>query len=133
MNIPLLGNLFKSKSSQKDRKELMVLMRPKVLKTPEIAAQATTEQKKTLPGILRAEAELKTEENRQLDEDKKIMEDENRRNAKRKKSAAKDPAVQEAAPQKPVSAADDSIYTKPANSAADDSFYAKPKTSANPL
>ena len=133
MDIPLLGNLFKSKSNQKDRKEMMVLMRPKVLKTPELAAIASNEQKQTLPGILRAEAELKTEENRQLDEDKKIMDAENRKNAKRKKSAAKDPAVQEPAAQKPVSAADDSMYIKPATSAADDSFYAKPKTSAKPL
>ena len=38
-DIPLLGNLFSQRSDTKQREELMVLMRPTVLKTPELAAK----------------------------------------------------------------------------------------------
>jgi general secretion pathway protein D len=56
-DIPLIGNLFKSPSSTKTRDELLVLMRPTVLKTPELAAiQAVKEQVRS-PGISGAERE----------------------------------------------------------------------------
>lgn len=56
-DIPLIGNLFKSPSSTKTRDELLVLMRPTVLKTPELAAiQAVKEQVRS-PGIDGAERE----------------------------------------------------------------------------
>ncbi len=55
-DIPLLGVLFSAKSSNKTRDELLVLMRPTVLRTPELAAiQAKTEEGR-LPGIALAEA-----------------------------------------------------------------------------
>jgi general secretion pathway protein D len=55
-DIPLLGALFSARSSEKSRDELLVLMRPTVLKTPELAAiQAKTEEER-LPGIAHAEA-----------------------------------------------------------------------------
>ena len=54
-DIPLIGNLFKSPSSKKTRQELMVLMRPTVLRTPEAASiQAVREQARS-PGIIGAE------------------------------------------------------------------------------
>jgi general secretion pathway protein D len=56
-DIPLLGALFSSKSDTKARSELLVLMRPTVLKTPDIAALATGEEKRRLPGVSQAEAE----------------------------------------------------------------------------
>jgi general secretion pathway protein D len=55
--IPLLGNLFTSRSDSKDRKELIVLMRPTVLKTPELAARNTIKEAQRLPGISSAAAE----------------------------------------------------------------------------
>lgn len=59
-DIPLIGNLFKSPSSTKTRDELLVLMRPTVLKTPELAAiQAVKEQIRS-PGISGAEREERT-------------------------------------------------------------------------
>ncbi len=54
-DIPLLGILFKNNSSKKNRSELIVLIKPTVLPTPEIAAKATEEQKNLLPGVKRAE------------------------------------------------------------------------------
>ena len=57
MDIPLLGNLFQTKNDQKDRQELIVLMRPTVLKTPELAAKNTVKESQRLPGISGAAAE----------------------------------------------------------------------------
>jgi general secretion pathway protein D len=78
-DIPILGALFSSKSDTKERKELLVLMRPTVLKTPEIAALATAEEKKRMPGISQAEAE-------NLELERKELEAERKRAAERKKA-----------------------------------------------
>ena len=56
-DLPLLGSLFSSQDSTKSRKELMVLMRPTVLRTPELAAMHVAEEKKDMPGVVQAEAE----------------------------------------------------------------------------
>lgn len=61
-DIPLLGKLFTSSSKSKSRNELLVLMRPTVLRTPELAAAHTAVEKARLPGIRRAEAESDAEE-----------------------------------------------------------------------
>jgi len=50
-DIPLLGMLFRSNSSDKDRRELLVLMRPTVLKTPELAAMGSTIERERMQGI----------------------------------------------------------------------------------
>ena len=57
MDIPLLGNLFKQRSDNKDREELIVLMRPTVLPTPELAAKHTITEEQRLPGVSDAAAE----------------------------------------------------------------------------
>lgn len=66
-DIPLLGMLFRSNTSQNDRSELMVLMRPIVLRTPEIAARLATEERIRLPGISRAEREFNKEESKRAE------------------------------------------------------------------
>ena len=48
-DIPLLGVLFSQHNSSKQREELIVLMRPTVLKTPEIAAENTITEGRRLP------------------------------------------------------------------------------------
>jgi len=71
MDIPLLGNLFTQRSDSKQREELIVLMRPTVLKTPELAAaQAVTEQQR-LPGISEVEAEDEAAERKQVEAEHK--------------------------------------------------------------
>ncbi|HTB82008.1 MAG TPA: secretin N-terminal domain-containing protein, partial [Candidatus Sulfotelmatobacter sp.] len=57
VDIPLIGNLFSSRSDSKDREELIVLMRPTVLRTPEIAAKDTVKESQLLPGVSGAAAE----------------------------------------------------------------------------
>ncbi len=74
-DIPILGNLFRSTSKSLSRKELMVLIRPTVLKTPAIAAMAATEMKAKLPGITAAEREAARDERRQI---KKLKADDNK-------------------------------------------------------
>jgi general secretion pathway protein D len=50
-DIPLLGVLFSQRNSSKAREELIVLMRPTVLATPEIAAANTVTEGRRLPGV----------------------------------------------------------------------------------
>src|SRR5439155_25133285 len=69
-DIPLLGALFSSRASAKERKELIVLMRPTVLRTPELAAMQVTEEKKRLPVLRAAEADNDRLEQSYLDLDK---------------------------------------------------------------
>ena len=57
MDIPILGNLFTSRSDSKDRSETIVMIRPTVLKTPEIAAAQAVKEEHRLPGISAAAAE----------------------------------------------------------------------------
>jgi general secretion pathway protein D len=61
-DIPILGNAFKSKSSQNLRTELVMLMRPTVLPTPERAAIVATEERNKLSGVKQAELEIREEE-----------------------------------------------------------------------
>jgi len=62
-DIPILGNLFRTTSKANQRSELIVLMRPTVLRTPELAAMQVDVEKRRLPGVTAAERELnKTEE-----------------------------------------------------------------------
>jgi len=60
-DIPLLGGLFSSRTSSKAQSELVVLMHPTVLTTPELAAAQAKVEMKTLPGVSQAMAEDEAE------------------------------------------------------------------------
>jgi general secretion pathway protein D len=75
-SIPLLGNLFSSRSDSHDREELIVLMRPTVLPTPELAAQHTIKEERRMPMISSAAAD-DADEDRQLVEKERKKEMEN--------------------------------------------------------
>jgi len=70
-DIPLLGNLFSSRTDQKTRNELIVLMRPTVLGTPELAAKNTIKEEQRLPGISTAYAEDVEEQNKLVEAERK--------------------------------------------------------------
>ncbi|HTR40912.1 MAG TPA: secretin N-terminal domain-containing protein, partial [Pseudomonadales bacterium] len=53
-DIPVLGHLFKAPTSNKTRQELLVLMRPTVLRTPEVAALQSIDEQVKSPGIIAA-------------------------------------------------------------------------------
>ncbi|MPN28080.1 hypothetical protein SDC9_175519 [bioreactor metagenome] len=61
-DIPLLGYLFRSASNREIRNELIVLIRPTVLPTPEIAALTAKAEKEKMPGVRNAEHELEQDE-----------------------------------------------------------------------
>ncbi len=72
-DIPGLGALFRSTGNDGQQVELMVLIRPTVLPTPEAAAIAAAERRDSMPGIRQAEAETREEERRREKEMLKKM------------------------------------------------------------
>jgi general secretion pathway protein D len=66
MDIPVLGNLFRSSHADETRSELIVLIRPTVLPTPEIAALAAVAEKNKMPGVRGMEKEIRAEEQQRL-------------------------------------------------------------------
>jgi hypothetical protein len=70
------------RSSQKTRDELLVLMRPTVLRTPELAAlQAKTEEAR-LPGIAHAESEDNKAELKQVQAEERVIQLQDEKDAK---------------------------------------------------
>ena len=66
MDIPLLGYLFRSSHAAENRSELIVLIRPTVLPTPEIAALAAVAEKNKMPGVRGMEKEIRDEDQKRL-------------------------------------------------------------------
>ena len=83
-DIPLLGMLFSNNADTMDRKELIVMMRPTVLPTPESAAAAAQMERDNLPGVKRAEMnerKIETEEQKELE---KLLRADERKNRNKK-------------------------------------------------
>jgi general secretion pathway protein D len=78
MDIPGLGNLFKSSTINNTRTELIILMRPTVLGTPTIAAKVAMQEKHNMAAVEQAELD--------------ILKDEKDRNAKAAAALAKEAA-----------------------------------------
>jgi general secretion pathway protein D len=70
-DIPILGNLFTSRSDTKDRQETIVMIRPTVLKTPEIAAAQAVKEERRLPGISAAAAADAQSERKQVEAERR--------------------------------------------------------------
>lgn len=65
-DIPLLGYLFRSSEKDETRSELIVLIRPTVLPTPEVAALTAKAENDKMPEIKRMQKEVQDEENARL-------------------------------------------------------------------
>jgi general secretion pathway protein D len=72
-DIPLIGLLFRSSSSDRRKNELVILIRPTVLPTPSDAVLAAREDKIQMPGIMRAEREYESDRLRQVDSERKKL------------------------------------------------------------
>ena len=96
-DIPLLGALFSSRSSDKSRQELLVLMRPTVLKTPELAALQAKKEQSRLPGIAHAEAEDTKAELKQVQAEERLLKLQEEKDAKAAARAAAKAKKNEAA------------------------------------
>jgi general secretion pathway protein D len=88
-DIPLLGALFSARSSDKSRDELLVLMRPTVLKTPELAALQARKEEGRLPGIAHLEAQDDKDELKQVQAEEKVEQLEAQKEAKAEARAKK--------------------------------------------
>jgi len=68
-DIPYLGALFRSTRNSEDRQELMVMIRPTVLPTPEAAANYAADQQKIMPGASAARREFQDMERKLIEEE----------------------------------------------------------------
>jgi general secretion pathway protein D len=74
-DIPLLGYLFRSSSADNARQEMIVLIRPTVLPTPEVAALAARAEKDKMPAVRQSEAEIEREQVKRLHKVNQQMQD----------------------------------------------------------
>ncbi|HVV01677.1 MAG TPA: secretin N-terminal domain-containing protein [Verrucomicrobiae bacterium] len=65
-DVPIIGPLFRSTSDTEVRNELVVLIRPTVLPTPEVAAVTAKAEQRRMPEIRRAEHEIQEDENMRI-------------------------------------------------------------------
>jgi general secretion pathway protein D len=73
MDIPGLGPLFRKSTSDNSRSELIILLRPTVLATPQDAAIIAGQEQQRMPGIREMEEEMKQmESDRNAHADKKL-------------------------------------------------------------
>ncbi|HVV73056.1 MAG TPA: secretin N-terminal domain-containing protein, partial [Verrucomicrobiae bacterium] len=75
-DIPVLGYLFRSSHADETQSELIVLIRPTVLPTPEVAALTASAEKSKMPGIRRMEEEIRREDQKRLREMQKKLQPE---------------------------------------------------------
>ena len=60
-DIPLLGGLFRSKSNENERQEMIILLRATVLETPEEAALVASQERDNIDGIREMEEDFEAE------------------------------------------------------------------------
>ena len=73
-DIPVIGGLFRSSSGNKTRNELIVLIRPTVLETPEVAAQNAAAEQRNMPSVRRAQEEMRIDQERRTRQGEKEIE-----------------------------------------------------------
>ena len=83
-DIPLLGLLFSNTADTMDRKELIVMMRPTVLPTPESASAAAQMERDNLPGVKRAEFNERLIEAQEQKDLEKFLRDEEKKSKNKK-------------------------------------------------
>ncbi|MEY2408939.1 MAG: ral secretion pathway protein [Verrucomicrobiota bacterium] len=77
-DIPILGRLFSSTKETEDRRELIVLIRPTVLPTPDVAATFAKQERAKMPATKEAEQDFNESERKLLEEtDKRMLKKEN--------------------------------------------------------
>jgi general secretion pathway protein D len=114
-DIPLLGALFSQRSTSKSRDELLVLMRPTVLKTPELASMQAKAEEARLPGVAHADAEDKRDEDKQVLAEQRAEEAQAAKDAKDAAKAAAKAKKHGTAPAAAPSPAPESTTVPPVN------------------
>lgn len=67
-DIPVMGNLFRSKNETENQVELVVLIKPKVMPTPEIAKDVASEELDKLVATQRAQMQIENSRQQLIDE-----------------------------------------------------------------
>lgn len=70
-DIPLLGFLFRESKNENNRSELIVLLRPRILRSPLDASQAAKDEMDRLPGVKQAQKDFDAEEKKISDKSDK--------------------------------------------------------------
>lgn len=83
-DIPILGALFRSSNRDDDREELLVLIRPTVLPTPEAASNYAKDQRRTMPATSAASDEFDESERKLAEKEEKRAEEMRKQEEKRK-------------------------------------------------
>jgi general secretion pathway protein D len=122
-DIPLLGALFSSTSSTKQRNELLVLMRPTVLTNAEQASVQAKVEEGRLPGIESLEAQDTKAEAKQVEAEKKLQQIQDDKDAKaaakanaKAQKSSKTNSIPAAVNSSPVSGTPRTTVTPPATS-----------------
>ena len=89
MDIPFLGALFRSTSDKNDKVELIVLIRPTVLPTPQAAALFAGEERNKMSGVKQAELDIREDERKRNEAIEVQLKKEQERKDKRAKKDAK--------------------------------------------
>jgi len=89
MDVPVLGYLFRSHSDTTTKKELIVLIRPTVLKTPEAAAVAASEAHDQMLGARQAELDIRKDERKSYEKIQSELNKEAEKNARDEKKNGK--------------------------------------------
>jgi type II secretory pathway component GspD/PulD (secretin) len=87
-DIPVLGALFRTTRNLETRRELVILIRPTVLPTPEAAATFAKEQRSALPATSAAADEFEESE-RKLQEDERLRQEKKNRKTYKKEGFSK--------------------------------------------
>lgn len=86
-DIPVMGNLFRSKNETENQVELVVLIKPKVMPTPEIAKDVASEELDKLVATQRAQFQIENSRQQLIDEyELEKAREMNKRNANRSQS-----------------------------------------------
>jgi general secretion pathway protein D len=78
-DIPIIGALFRTTRNLETRRELVILIRPTVLPTPESAAAFAKDQRNALPATSAAADEFEESERKLQEEEKQRAEKKNRK------------------------------------------------------
>jgi len=90
-SIPYLGALFRDSKDDNTREELIVLMRPTVLRTPELAAIQAVKEQQRLPGVSAAAADEDAFVRKQVEAERKLEEKNNKKSGHNDGFFAPDP------------------------------------------
>lgn len=98
-DIPVLGYLFRSDSMENLRTELVIMLQPKVLPTPQVAAKVAAVERNKLSGVKQAELEIREDERKRNEQiETQLRKEEEQRQKERQERIKKGEVVPQYTP-----------------------------------